>query len=101
MKQLLVVIALLCFLPAYVYADATSQHAPDTQTQSSFTPDENGLDSHQHYINKDGQVIHSPSKSKTGEIPTGASAQCVDGTYSFSRHRRGTCSHHGGVATWL
>jgi hypothetical protein len=33
--------------------------------------------------------------------PTGATALCRDGTYSFSRHRSGTCSHHGGVATWL
>jgi hypothetical protein len=35
------------------------------------------------------------------EIPTGASALCRDGAYSFSQHRRGTCSHHGGVARWL
>ncbi len=33
--------------------------------------------------------------------PTGATARCRDGTYSFSKHRSGTCSHHGGVATWL
>lgn len=33
--------------------------------------------------------------------PTGASAICRDGTYSYSRNRRGTCSHHGGVAVWL
>src|SRR3989449_5751163 len=33
--------------------------------------------------------------------PTGATARCRDGTYSFSRHRSGTCSHHGGVAAWL
>ena len=33
--------------------------------------------------------------------PTGATARCRDGTYSFSRHRSGTCSHHGGVATWI
>ncbi|WP_246281870.1 DUF3761 domain-containing protein [Fodinicola acaciae] len=26
---------------------------------------------------------------------------CRDGTYSYSQHRRGTCSHHHGVATWL
>jgi hypothetical protein len=31
----------------------------------------------------------------------GATAICEDGTYSFSAHRRGTCSHHGGVAQWL
>jgi hypothetical protein len=33
--------------------------------------------------------------------PPGATALCRDGTYSFSRHRSGTCSHHGGVAKWL
>src|SRR5438477_1449372 len=33
--------------------------------------------------------------------PTGATARCRDGTYSFSKHRSGTCSHHGGVAMWL
>ncbi len=32
--------------------------------------------------------------------PGGASARCVDGTYSYSRHRSGTCSHHHGVAVW-
>jgi hypothetical protein len=30
------------------------------------------------------------------EQPAGASAQCRDGTYSLRKHRRGTCSHHGG-----
>lgn len=38
---------------------------------------------------------------KAAKAPDGASAQCRDGTYSFSAHRRGTCSHHHGVATWL
>jgi hypothetical protein len=33
--------------------------------------------------------------------PPGATALCRDGTYSFSQHRSGTCSHHGGVAKWL
>jgi hypothetical protein len=33
--------------------------------------------------------------------PAGASALCRDGTYSYSAHRRGTCSHHGGVSVWL
>jgi hypothetical protein len=33
--------------------------------------------------------------------PPGATALCRDGTYSFSQHRSGTCSHHGGVARWL
>jgi len=36
-----------------------------------------------------------------GPPPVGATAQCKDGSYSFSRHHSGTCSHHGGVAVWL
>lgn len=31
---------------------------------------------------------------------SGATAKCRDGTLNFSAHRRGTCSHHGGVAVW-
>jgi hypothetical protein len=27
-------------------------------------------------------------------------AICRDGAYSYSAHRSGTCSHHGGVAEW-
>ena len=30
----------------------------------------------------------------------GATAVCADGTWSFSQHRSGTCSHHGGVHWW-
>jgi hypothetical protein len=33
--------------------------------------------------------------------PSGATAVCRDGTYSFSQHHSGTCSHHGGVSKWL
>jgi hypothetical protein len=31
-------------------------------------------------------------------LPT---AECRDGWISYSNSRRGTCSHHGGVAIWL
>ena len=52
-----------------------------------------------HYTNVDGERVHRPVFRSTA--PAGASAQCRDGSYSFSRHRSGTCSHHGGVARWL
>ena len=45
-------------------------------------------------------VIVLPAPT-TKTYPAGASAICNDGTYSFSAHRRGTCSHHGGVKVWL
>lgn len=50
------------------------------------------------YVNVDGVRVQSPVFSDTR--PAGASARCRDGSYSFSLHRRGTCSHHGGVAEW-
>lgn len=51
------------------------------------------------YVNSAGNTVCSPYSSSSA--PAGATAECVDGTYSFSQSRRGTCSHHGGVATWL
>lgn len=48
------------------------------------------------YTNVDGNYIKSP-----GSDPAGATAKCRDGSYSYSQHRSGTCSGHGGVANWL
>jgi hypothetical protein len=58
------------------------------------------LSNNNHYTNSDGQRVHSPAYS-AGGVPAGATAQCRDGTYSFSQHHSGTCSHHGGVDHWL
>jgi hypothetical protein len=52
-----------------------------------------------HYRNTNGYRVQSPTKYNSQ--PSGASALCNDGTYSFSRNRRGTCSGHGGVRKWL
>lgn len=43
----------------------------------------------------------SKRKRKINKRPYGATALCNDGTYSYSQTRRGTCSHHGGVAIWF
>lgn len=51
------------------------------------------------YVNVDGHRVRRPVAAP--HAPAGASARCRDGTYSFSEHHRGTCSHHGDVATWL
>jgi len=40
-------------------------------------------------------VVSNPLKPRGG-----ASAICRDGWASYSAHRSGTCSHHGGVARW-
>jgi len=53
------------------------------------------------YVNSRGEWVPSPTRTPNDTPPPGASARCRDGTYSFSRSPRGTCSHHGGVAQWL
>lgn len=50
------------------------------------------------YKNVKGNCVKKPAKAPSW--PVGASAKCWDNTYSYSQSRRGTCSHHGGVATW-
>lgn len=66
--------------------------------RSAGTPSQGGASS-DYYTNVDGERVHRPVFSRSA--PGGATARCRDGSYSFSRHRRGTCSHHGGVARWL
>ena len=57
------------------------------------------LETPETYINVDEEEVQSPTQYEF--VPEGACAICRDGTYSFSKNRRGTCSHHGGVAKWL
>lgn len=51
------------------------------------------------YVNSKGKALNRPENCSA--VPEGATAQCRDGSYSFSQGRRGTCSHHGGVAKWF
>jgi hypothetical protein len=78
-----------------VLHNAASWYAP--KAQSAPSPQ---LSNDRHYTNIDDQQVHSPAYS-SGGVPAGATAVCRDETYSFSQHRSGTCSHHGGVAKWL
>lgn len=72
----------------------------NTQTTTSATDQSTGLSNDNYYTNSSGNQVHSPAYSNNGDVPAGATAMCADGTYSFSQHRSGTCSHHGGVAQW-
>lgn len=49
------------------------------------------------YISSDGHRVHSPNCRKQSR---NFAAICRDGSYSHSRHHRGTCSRHGGVRFW-
>lgn len=74
----------------------TSADRPKAQPRQSRSAT---LSNDNYYTNSDGNTVHSPAYSDS--VPIGATAQCNDGTYSFSQHRQGTCSHHGGVEQWL
>jgi hypothetical protein len=67
--------------------------APASATQES------GLCDADYYRNSNGNCVHRPEQAPAP--PAGATTQCADGKYSFSQHRQGTCSGHGGVAQWL
>ena len=69
----------------------TSSAPQNSQRRSNCT--NNGS-----YVNSRGQTVKRPENCVAA--PQGATAQCRDGTYSFSQSRRGTCSHHGGTK-WL
>lgn len=80
----------------YVY----SKYLTDYKTVNNNTAySETTNRSIKYYTNSDGERVQSPTHYDSP--PPGATALCRDGTYSFSRNRRGTCSHHGGVAKWL
>jgi hypothetical protein len=83
---------------------ATTQAQPSLQLRASAVKTHNeqtkqGCTNNGTYINKKGQVVPRPETCSSA--PQGATAQCRDRTYSFSQHRSGTCSYHGGVAKWL
>jgi Protein of unknown function (DUF3761) len=47
------------------------------------------------YRSSDGSKIHGPTKTADAAYG-GVSADCRDGTQSYSHHHSGTCSGHGG-----
>ena len=88
MKRLLTVLLLCCAisLPALPQTNQDSG-----QQQSSTSSDKS---------KKGKKKSGGGSQTGTSSAPNGATAKCKDGTYSFSKHHQGTCSHHGGVAEW-
>jgi hypothetical protein len=72
--------------------------------ESSYEPEEESSEPDSEcakgtYESSSGNTVCRPEESST--VPASATAHCADGTYSFSEHRSGTCSYHGGVAEWL
>ena len=83
-----------------VHESETQQSTTPAPTTTSTSPPPEASCTNGTYVNSAGNTVCRPEESPSG-APAGATAECVDGTYSFSQSRSGTCSHHGGVARWL
>jgi len=80
--------------------NAVYNYSPDNNPVTwDEDPENYPLETPETYHNVDNEEVQSPTYYNY--IPEGACAVCGDGTYSFSKNRRGTCSHHGGVKEWL
>lgn len=104
MKKLLGLLLLLIVLQStFPQAQAKTSPTPGPQATKKADPPAttSGPCAADYYRNSNGVCVHRPVKTQDASVPNGATAQCRDGSYSFSQHRRGTCSHHGGVAKWL
>lgn len=86
---------------APVKTPAATTTSSDTTSTTNTGVNDTNLSNNNTYMNTNGTTVHSPADTTDGTVPAGATAQCVDGTYSFSQTHSGTCSHHGGVASWL
>ena len=84
-----------------MWPQAQPKPSPSPTPQATAPATASGSCAADYYRNSDGVCVHRPVKTQGSAVPQGATAQCRDGSYSFSQHRRGTCSHHGGVAKWL
>jgi hypothetical protein len=100
MKKLLLNVIFALALVGLTWPQAQPKASP-SPTPHATQPASHGACAADYYRNSDGVCVHRPVKSKNSAAPAGATAQHRDGSYSFSQHRRGTCSHHGGVAHWL
>jgi hypothetical protein len=96
MKRYLAPLILLCLL--VTGSEGQVAQSKQQQAQQSKTNQNTSQPPH-YYTNSDGQRVKSPMRSPFA--PAGATARCRDGSWSFSQHRQGTCSHHGGVGNWL
>jgi hypothetical protein len=98
MRRFMSVVMLTAVLLTALFAQTPqpSPSQPTPQQQQKFKPKftDNGT-----YVNSKGETVKRPENCSAA--PQGATAQCRDGSYSFSQSHRGTCSHHGGVGKWL
>lgn len=97
-RRFVSILALATILLTLLSAQAPQQSSPSQPAQQQQKSQPKCTDTGT-YRNSKGETVKRPENCSAA--PQGATAQCRDGSYSFSQSRRGTCSHRGGVAKWL
>lgn len=96
---LIIAVSFALSIPGFSSTHRSSSMHSGTATATHHRATTTTTHDHPYYTNRSGHRVHTPVQSKS--TPAGATAKCGDGTYSFSDHHPGTCSHHGGVSSWL
>ena len=81
---------------ASAQSDPANSQEPTATTSPTASFNFSTSCSSDEYRNVDGRCVRRPTVSPG----SGYTARCRDGTFSYSQNRQGTCSHHGGVASW-
>jgi|GEM_PF-2318822 hypothetical protein len=90
-RRLTSVIALATLVLASFAQTPQPSNPPPQQQHQKCT--DNGT-----YVNSKGETVKRPENCSG--VPQGATAQCRDGSYSFSHSRSGTCSHQSNCISW-
>lgn len=90
-------LALVLAIPASSFAATDFSHSGAATQKSKRTSKKTAKSKAESPETKKNKADEKASSTP----PKGATALCNDGTYSFSKTRSGTCSHHKGVKTWL
>ncbi len=102
MRKLLLNLIVAVALIGFAWPQAQPKPTPSPAPQATAPATTPGSCAADYYRNSNGVCVHRPVKTQdSAVVPKGATAQCRDGSFSFSQHHRGTCLHHGGVAKWL
>jgi hypothetical protein len=74
-------------------------HSGSHSSSHCHTHSHGGAVTSHHWFSFFGHGTHRAGNSNT--IPSGATAECADGTFSFAADRQEACLNHGGVKRWL
>lgn len=84
---------IICVFAAGCYFDVPAVEIYNSPFASEYS--ENIQPRRRRRVRRNGRLIVHRNSGRVRR------AVCRDGSISLSRNRRGTCSHHGGVARWL